>query len=126
LRTIGSKGGWTAWVEFFLEAIESQALANADRVKGILGLYNAMKVRVTELTHSQYSLAILDALFDRPIFQTADFIARSQIPKPTAVTVLRKLREAGILVPLRESSGRQPAVLAFSELVNQAEGRKVL
>jgi len=42
------------------------------------------------------------------------------------VTALRKLKEAGILVPIREASGRRPAVLAFSELVNQAEGRKVL
>ena len=126
LRAIGSEGGWTAWVEFFLEAIETQALANTDRVKGILALYNNMKVRVTELTHSQHSLAILDAIFDRPIFQTADFITRSQIPKPTAATVLKKLKDAGILIPLRESSGSRPAILAFSELVNQAEGRKVL
>lgn len=126
LRAIGNDGGWTAWVEFFLEAIESQAIANASRVKGILTLYNEMKQRVTELTHSQYSLAILDAIFDRPIFQAADFITRSQIPKPTAVTVLRKLKDAGILVAIREASGSRPAVLAFCELVNQAEGRKVL
>lgn len=126
LRAIGSEGGWTAWVDFFLEAIEIQALANSDRVKGILDLYNEMKTRITEITHSQYSLAILDAIFDRPIFQTADFITRSQIPKPTAATVLKKLKDAGILMPIREASGSRPAVLAFRELVNQAEGRKVL
>lgn len=126
LRAIGTKGGWTAWVEFFLGAIEQQALANTDRVRGILNLYNEMKTRVSDITHSQYSPAILDAIFDRPIFQTADFIDRSQIPKPTATTVLKKLKDAGILRAIREASGSRPAVLAFGELVNQAEGRKVL
>jgi len=40
--------------------------------------------------------------------------------------VLKKLRDAGILIAIREASGSRPSVLAFSELVNQAEGRKVL
>ena len=126
LRGIGTLGGWTAWTEFFLEAIEQQALSNTLRVKAILALYNQMKLRVTEVTHSQYSSAILDAIFDRPIFQTADFIERSKIPKPTATTRLRKLKEAGILIAIREASGSRPAVLAFPELINKAEGRKVL
>lgn|GEM_PF-2161547 len=53
--------------------------------------------RVQKITHSQYSPAILDAIFDRPIFQTHDFIERSGIPKPTATTAIRKLKEAEIL-----------------------------
>jgi hypothetical protein len=95
-------------------------------VKGILSLYNEMKTRVTEVTHSQYTPAILDAIFHRPIFQAADFVEHSQIPKPTANTTLRKLKKAGILLTLREASGSRAAVLAFADLVNQAEGRKVL
>ena len=126
LRSIGTEHGWNAWVEFFLKAIEEQALANTARVKGMLDLYNVMKTRVTEITHSQYSPAILDAIFDRPIFQAADFVERSQIPKATAATVLKKLKDAGILKAIREASGSRPAVLAFRELVNQAEGRKIL
>jgi Fic family protein len=126
LRAISNENDWTGWVEFFLEAIEKQALENTERVKGILDLYERMKTRITEITHSQYSPAILDAIFDRPIFQSADFVARSEIPQPTAKTALRKLREAGVLTTLRESSGNRPAVLAFPELVNLAEGRDIL
>lgn len=126
LRAITNDGDWTGWIEFFLDAIEKQALSNTDRVKGILGLYNDMKSKVSEVTHSQYSPTILDALFDRPVFQTPDFIERSQIPKPTAATAIKKLRDAGILVTIREPSGSRPAILAFAELVNQAEGRRVL
>lgn len=126
LRDIGQEGAWTKWVEFFLTAVTDQALANTERVKQILNLYETMKNRIAELTRSQYSLKILDAIFDRPIFQSNDFIARSGIPKNSALPFLRTLREEGILVKLREASGRRSAVYAFSELLNCAEGRKVL
>ena len=85
-----------------------------------------MKQRVTDLTRSQYAIQVLDALFDRPIFQSGDFIERSRIPKDSAAPILRKLREVGILQPIREASGRRPAILAFRELLNRAEGRDVL
>ncbi len=126
LRNISNDGDWTGWIEFFLEAIRLQALENTGRVKGILSLYDAMKTRVAEITHSQHSPAILDAIFDRPIFQSTDFPTRTGIPGATAKTALRKLREAGVLTVLQEASGSRPAVLAFAELVNLAEGYKAL
>jgi Fic family protein len=126
LRAIFDSGGWTGWIEFFLDAVQSQATSNALRVTAILNLYNDMKNRVREITHSQYTPAILDALFDRPVFQTLDFANRSQVSKPTVTTSIRKLREAGILVEIRPASGRRAAILAFPELLNLAEGKKVL
>lgn len=90
LREIGQEDGWTNWVEFFLEAIQQQALANTERVKRILTLYESMKTRITELTQSKYALKILDALFDRPIFQSSDFISRSGIPKNSAMPFLQQ------------------------------------
>ncbi len=126
LRAIDSEGGWKKWIEFFLEAIELQAISNSERVKGILALYNTMKMRVTEVTHSQYSPAILEAIFDRPIFSSADFIIRSEIPNATAKSALKKMREAGVLWVLRPASGSRAVVLAFADLLNLAEDRKVL
>lgn len=126
LRGIGRDGNWTGWIEFFLEAITEQAKTNCDRVRGILGLYDEMKHRITELTRSQYALKVLDTLFDRPIFQSSDFCERSGIGKNTAMPFLRTLREAGILHELREASGRRSAILAFRELLNCVEGRRIL
>ncbi len=126
LRGISENADWTGWVEFFLDAIIAQAHANTDRVRKIMELYEDMKSRISHLTRSQYAIAVLDALFDRPIFQSADFIQRTNIPKQSALPILRKLREDGILVPLREQSGRRPAVLAFAALLNRAEGRQVI
>jgi len=126
LRGISQDGDWSAWIEFFLEAIVEQAGSNTQRVRDILELYERMKGRITELTRSQHSILVLDTLFDRPVFQSSDFVQRSGIPKQTALPFLRKLREAGILHPLREQSGRRSAILAFRELLNCAEGRDVL
>jgi hypothetical protein len=84
-----------------------------------------MKQRIVEITRSQYAIQVLDTVFDRPIFQTSDFIARAGIPnRMTAMTLLRQLREAGELKSLREASGRRPGIYAFPNLLNIAEGRE--
>ena len=115
LRGISQDGDWNSWIEFFLEAIVEQARSNTERVRDILDLYERMKRRITDLTRSQHAILVLDTLFDRPVFQSSDFVQRSGIPKQTALPFLRKLREAGILHPLREQSGRRSAILAFRE-----------
>lgn len=126
LQNISRSGDWTSWIEFFLEAVTPQALENTVRVRNILALYDAMKNRIQTLTRSQHTIKILDTLFDRPIFQSSDFVERTGIPKQTALPILRKLKDAGILRPLREKSGRRSAILAFPELLNRAEGRQVI
>ena len=126
LRGISRDGDWTGWVEFFLDAIVEQAQSNTDRVRAILELYDRMKSRVSDLIRSRHALKVLDALFDRPIFQSSDFVERSGIPRQTAYGFLSSLQEAGILSVLRSGGGRQPTILAFTELLNCAEGREVL
>lgn len=126
LQGISRDGDWTGWIAFFLDAIARQAQGNTERVRAMLALYERMKQQISQLTRSQHAIAVLDALFDRPIFQSSDFVQRSGIPKQTALPFLRKLREAGVLHPLREQSGRRSAILAFRELLNCAEGQTVL
>lgn len=126
LQGISRDGDWSGWIAFFLEAVTQQALNNSERVRAMMILYDRMKRRIAELTRSQHAMAVLDTLFDRPIFQSGDFVQRSGIPKQSALPFLRTLREAGILQVLRESSGRRSAVLAFRELLNCAEGRDIL
>lgn len=126
LRAISQEGDWTGWVEFFLTAIYQQAETNTTRVRAILALYESMKERIVELTRSQYAVKVLDALFDRPIFRSGDFIDRSGIPRNSAMPFLRTLREEQILLELKPASGRRSAILAFRELLNCAEGRRIL
>lgn len=126
LKGISSEGGWNDWIAFFLEAIATQATQNGIRVAAIQTLYEEMKRAIHEVTHSQYTVHVLDAIFDRPIFATTDFIARTQIHKPTAMGLIRQLKAGNILKELRPGSGRRAAVLCFPELLNIAEGRKIV
>ena len=122
LGAISAASDWDGWIAFFLESVAVQARRNAQRVKGMLELYERMKQRIVELTRSQYSLAALDALFDRPIFGSSEFVHRSGIPKQTAVPMLRTLRTAGLLEELRPASGRRPAIFEFGALLEIVEG----
>ncbi len=125
LQNISSKGNWDGWTEFFLKAITEQAKNNNRKVKEIMGLYDNIKSKIQEITHSQYTIHLLDAVFDRPIFETTDFVNRTKIHKPTAMGLLRQLKGNGILKELRSGSGRRAAVLCFPELLNITESRKI-
>jgi Fic family protein len=123
LLSISQKGDWQGWINFFLKAIITQAKENSERTKLVKGLYERMKQKIVEITHSQYALAALDSLFDRPIFSTTNFIDRSNIQKQTAMLILRRLKDNKIIRVYRESSGRKPAILIFPKLINIVEGR---
>ena len=85
-----------------------------------------MRRVVAALTHSQCSDLAVDFLFARPVFKSTDFVDGAGVRRETALRILRVLRNAGVLRTVRPSAGRRPSVLAFPDLVNVAEGRKVL
>lgn len=126
LKAISIDGDWNGWIAFFLQAITTQAGQNSARVTAIQALYDEMKLAIQEITHSQYSMQVLDAIFEQPIFDTTGFIRRTGIHKPTAMGLLRQLKNQNVINELRTGSGRRAAVLAFSQLVNLAEGRQIL
>ena len=81
-----------------------------------------MKPRLHELTRSQYVVHALDWIFERPIFKSSDFVTSAGIPEPTARRLLGVLQREGVLRALTPARGRRPAVLAFPDLLNLAEG----
>ena len=126
LQNISREGDWDSWIAFFLQAITEQAKNNNAKVNAIMDLYEEIKQQIHGITHSQYTMHLLDAIFDRPIFGTTDFVQRTGIHKPTAMGLLRQLKHADILKELRPGSGRRAAVLCFPKLLNIAEGKKIL
>lgn len=123
LLSISSQNDWTGWVAFFLRAVTEQAETNISKADKILKLHARLRDWIVELTHSQYGVRALDWIFMQPIFQTPNFIKDAEIPAPTARRIVSLLRDNGMLSELQASSGRRPAVLAFSELLNIAEGK---
>ena len=77
------------------------------------------------LTRSQFAIKALDFIFKRPIFSVSAFYSEADIPDHSARKILKTLRENDFFNTLRETKGRQPAILVFRELLNIAEGRQV-
>jgi Fic family protein len=123
LRALGAhQDSWNDWIKFFLTALAEQAKLNVAKARAIMDLYEKMKTRVIALTHSQYAVPLLDALFEQPIFKSSSLDGRPGMPsKPMVMTLLRKLKEEKILRVLREGSGRRAQILSFAELVNLCE-----
>ena len=125
LRAISSEGDWNGWISFFLKALVEQAEENSRKAKAILALYNNMKQRVPDITHSQHSIQAIDTIFSRPIFNSAYFIKKSEINKMTAQRILREMKESGILIVSRERRGSRSALYEFSELIDITERDEV-
>jgi Fic family protein len=126
LRDLGKAGSWTGWSAFFIEGVAVQAEANTNKARAIQDLYERLKKQVLELTHSQFSVPLLDFIFERPIFRASDVARTKNMPSAPMVShLLGKLKGKGILTTVREGAGRRSQVLALAELINLCEGKKV-
>jgi len=130
LKSISEERDWNGWVAFFLRAITHQARENNRRVKEIMALYEEIKIAIHDVTHSQYSVYLLDAIFSKPIFKSSDMVHQFNqeygIHEKTTPGLLRQLRDANILKVWRPGSGRRSSVLCFPRLINLAEGKDVV
>jgi Fic family protein len=126
MRAVSRDGAWTGWCAFFLEGLIEQASENQAKAQAIIELNARMLPQAVELTHSQFSGLAVEFIFSRPVFSTTHFVDGAGIPRETALRILRTLREADVLQTIREGAGRRAAILAFPELLNIAEGRRVL
>lgn len=116
LSWISQKNDWESWIAFFLRATIEQSRENIQKVNNILELYEAMKQTVVDITHSQFSLHTVDAIFSNPIFSTTQFVSRTWIPRQTALIILRQLEDSEIIHKIRESKWRKPGVYVFKDL----------
>lgn len=126
LRAISQRHDWTGWITFFLSAVVTQANQNETTLHQIMRLYDATKTQISQLTRSPHTAQLVDALFDKPIFTTADIAKRANIPKPTVHKFISTLLEQGLLDTVRAASGRRPAILTFAELLNTLEHRQIV
>ncbi len=121
LNGITKHNDWDSWITFFLTGVIKQARVNCETAKAILALYDMMKREVSDVTKSQYSIQVLDTLFELPIFSTTEFIKRSSIPKASAMRILSELRKQGVIEVMHEGRGNQPTVMIFSKLLSILE-----
>ncbi len=117
MRNVSLSNNWNEWCEFFLKAIEEQAVANSKVVEKINDLYNQMKTTFSALLSSKWSVIALDYIFTYPVFLNSKFTTKSGIPAPTAARFTRVLQEKGLLRIVNEASGRRSALYSFEPLM---------
>ncbi|MCU0660789.1 MAG: Fic family protein [Myxococcota bacterium] len=120
LLGVSRDGNWTDWCRFFLEAVRVQAEENQSRATAIIALYNELKLRVVELTHSAYAIPALDWIFSNPIFRSTAFIEGAHVPAPTARRILSIFKKELILQELSRSKGSRAAAYVCPRLLNLA------
>lgn len=116
LENISRKGDWLGWVEFFLTAVVSQSESNLILVRNIIELYERKKREISDLLRTDQAIYIVDILFDTPVFRANELHRRLDIQRQRAAQYIRALKDAGIIVELRPSKGRTPALLSFEDL----------
>jgi Fic family protein len=117
MRNVSENNDWEGWCEFFLEAVEQQAIRNLEIAENIRELYENMKTIFSENLSSKWSVSALDFVFTNPVFRNNKFTANSGIPTPTAARFTRILLEKNLLITLEEASGRRPALYSFEPLM---------
>lgn len=117
MRTVSAEDNWTLWCEFFLRAVEAQAMRNLEVAENIRALYERMKTVFGEQLASKWSLNALDFVFTNPVFRNNKFTSQSGIPAPTAFKFVKQMLDAKLLHTLEESAGRRPALYSFEPLL---------
>ncbi len=125
LRSVSRDDDWNGWCEFFLEAVKTQAEDNLAKIEAVLRLYAEMKDRVLEVTNSRYAIRVIDFIFQRPIFTSAQFRDRIDASSPTARRILRRLSDSAVLQKIDLARGRRPALFVFRRLLDVVEGRNI-
>lgn len=115
LLNISQSQDWDSWISFFLQAVIEQSKENIVKAKKIISLYEYKKQRITELTKSQFSIKILDALFVMPIFQSQDFIKYSKIPKASAFRYIAILEKNEVI---SSNNKKKNKLYFFNKLLN--------
>lgn len=119
LRRVSSENDWDGWCEFFLTAVEQQAIDNVETAQAISDFYDDMKPRFIELLASKYAVAALDYLFTNPVFSNSRFTRNAGIPPQTAARFTRVLLRESLLQVVREAAGRSPAIYRFEPLMKR-------
>lgn len=117
LNRITADGDWEQWVIFFLRAVAEQSRAGAGKAQKIIDLKEKIASQVQKATRSQYILQITGFLCANPWFSAVRFHNESNIPRPSAASLLVRLENGGIIEKLVPGKGRRTSIYQFPELV---------
>jgi Fic family protein len=96
LQTVRETGDATAWVELFLEAVQTQAADAVERAQRLVELRERYRVSATTIASSK-GVALVDLVCEMPVVSSHTVEARLGVTRPTALKLLRQLEAVGVL-----------------------------
>lgn len=128
LTAIRERGGWEAWVKFFLLGVEETADEAAATARRIIEMREAHRALVRARGFSPSTARLVDGrLFERPLVSVALVSTMLDVSFATANRVLRELASAGIVEEItggqRSRVYRYAAYLALFEDPPPVPGR---
>jgi Fic family protein len=96
LQAIREKGDAVPWVELFLTAVQTQAGDAVQRSQRIIELREHY-LQVAASMGTSNALALVDLICENPVVTTKSIEGRLGVSRPTALRLLRRMEEQGVL-----------------------------
>ena len=92
------------WLEFFLDGIIETAQSAIDTCDGIIRLreYNSKQIQKLNRTASESTMKVIENLYKIPIVGIADVLKWSELSKPNAYKLIKRLEAIGVLYPVKQ------------------------
>lgn len=116
LTAVREDGDWEGWLQFFLSGVSDSATNAADTAARIHRIREQDRQRLLDAGGHKHELALLDRLYRQPIVNGAWVERELGVAKATAIKLLGRMEEAGIL---RETTGfKRNRLFRYDEYVN--------
>ena len=104
MLAVSQKGAWTAWIDFFLEAVIACANESRNQAQGLLALRSTYLERFRSARSSALLQKLIERLFERPVISITQAADLLKVTSAAASSNLKKLVDAGIV---QEITGRK-------------------
>jgi Fic family protein len=116
LDLVRAEGDWEAWLDFFLEGVESTAANAVQTARRLVALFKEDDARIKSLGRSTSALRVFNALCERPVITLNEARRRAGASFPTATKGMDALLGLGIV---RELPGqRRNRVFAYQQYLD--------
>ncbi len=116
LDLMRAEGDWEAWLDFFLEGVESTAANAVQTAQRLVALFKEDDARIKSLGRATSALRVFNALCERPVTTLNEVRGRAGASFPTATKGMDALLRLGIA---RELTGqRRNRVFAYQRYLD--------
>ncbi len=96
LDAVSARGDVVAWIDLFLEAVETQAADAVVRAQRIVELRETYRQAAASIS-SAFGLALVDLICENPLVTTRLVERKLGVSRPTSLRLLRQLEGLGVL-----------------------------